>query len=164
MTIKSSLKCACVCVFDYSQCKRSGWRERWAVVQMVIRLLGVLILLSYAGCNCMLCAASVPSLMNGRERRCGREYECLFSGSHTHSTHPPLFCTHTYTESQSRHFKRAHSKLLGTLEKKKVLQFFRANNNIYIFCLYRDFELAIWFFRDLKVDALSWVPQIRLKM
>lgn len=97
MTIKSSLKCACVCVFVDSQCKRSGWRERWAVVQMVIRLLGVLILLSYAGCNCMLCAASVPSLMNGRERRCGREYECLFSGSHTHSTHPPLFCTHTYT-------------------------------------------------------------------
>lgn len=97
MTIKSSLKCVCVCVFVDSQCKRSGWRERWAVVQMVIRLLGVLILLSYAGCNCMLCAASVPSLMNGRETRCGREYECLFSGSHTHSTHPPLFCTHTLT-------------------------------------------------------------------
>lgn len=56
-------------------------------MQMVIGLMEVLILLSYAGCNCMLCAASVLPLMNERERRCGREYECLSSGSHTHSTH-----------------------------------------------------------------------------
>lgn len=78
------------------------------VVQMAIRLLGVLILLSYAGCNCMLCAASVPSLMNGRERRCGSEYECLFSGSHMHSTHPPLFAAHTHTYFGSLDTSKEH--------------------------------------------------------
>lgn len=108
-----SVVCMCVCGFVDGRCKRSGWRQRWAGVQMVIRLPGGLILLSYAGCNCMLCAASVLPLMNGR-RGVAVGNMNVFPLGRIHTPHTLLCSAHTHANLRLDFTQKEHRRLQFT--------------------------------------------------